>query len=304
MSGSSGGGGSSGAVSYPGYIEDFHEKLLDDTTADTLSLSMVAAVNAAMAANPYTGMTVYDPSNEIADIDTALTAYDAAVTAFAPQTTWDTLFDIVQTKLEADLYSTTEYNLSADEFRAKLEAQLTSDVLPRFQAGMRDINSVVTSSFVLGQSILEDGIDREVALYLSKLKLSGYESKVINILKVTGDLLGLHTQKIEFQRTVAAITSEIGRVKVLLESEADKMQIDWDMEEAKWDVNLFQNMANVLAGPAGGTAIYDVKDRKPSPWAGALSGAATGAVIGGQIAQGYGAAAGAAVGAVAGYLAA
>ena len=41
------------------------------------------------------------------------------------------------------------------EYSNDLGDRLTAEVLPRFRAGMRDINAVVSSAFVLGQAIIE-----------------------------------------------------------------------------------------------------------------------------------------------------
>ena len=299
--GSSGGGGNSGKVSYPAYLQTVHGEVLNDSGGDTLTLSLYDCINAALSNNPFTGVVAYDPASEMADLATALNNYTTDVAGLDFENDWETKLTQVKNKLVAELLSDTELNNDADAFRTKLEAQLTSDVLPRFQAGMRDTNSVLTSSFVIGQSILEDGIDREVANHLSKLRLSAYQDKVDKTTQITDSLLGKEIQKIEFTRTVAALTAEMNRVRILFQMESDKQQTQWDTEEASWRVNLFQNLANMIAAPSGGTAVYDNKDRKNSPWAGALSGAAAGASLGSTSGGGMGVGTGALIGAIAGY---
>jgi len=299
--GGSGGGGSSGKVGYPAYLETLHSDALNHGGADTITHSLYDLLEIADGNNPYLGAVAYDPSSEMVALADALDTYADKVDEFEPSTLWSAGIVFGKADLETYLYSDSDFNDDADAFRDKLEAQLTSDVLPRFQAGMRDINSVMSSSFVIGQSILEDGIDREVAEHLSKLRVAGYMDKIDKVTQWADRFLGASIQKIEFYRTVSALTAEINRIRLLFKMEYDKQQLAWDNESATWQINLFQNLANLIASPSGGTAIYDNKDRKNSPWAGALSGAASGAQIGSSM-GGYGAGIGALVGGVAGYL--
>ena len=52
MGGSSGGGGGSGRVSYPSYMETVHNDWLDATGTDTIEISVTQVMDAALGSSP------------------------------------------------------------------------------------------------------------------------------------------------------------------------------------------------------------------------------------------------------------
>jgi len=54
---------------------------------------------------------------------------------------------------------------AVDSFAATLDDDINANVLPRFEAGMRDINAVVSSAFPIGRAIIEAFRDRDVAKF-------------------------------------------------------------------------------------------------------------------------------------------
>ncbi len=230
---SGGGGGTSGQVSYPAYLQTFHGELLDDTTADALTVSMVDAINAATGSSPYSGVSAFDPATPLAAMDTAIAAVNTFVDALNFQNDWETAvtqgknkFDAVVDKglvlktanpvanleIDGDFDYTTpsgpadidgsfvaptpdaaddigaafrtptpavedEIAASVTAFEAVIDDRLTNTTLPRFKAGLRDINAVQSSSFTLGQAIIEGMQDRDVADYQGKLRIAAILEK-------------------------------------------------------------------------------------------------------------------------------
>ena len=85
--------------------------------------------------------------------------------------------------------------------------------------------------------------------------------------------------------------------------EEKKEQLAIDEADAKWNISLFQPVANFMAGPGGGAIPSGNKPNQAiSALAGGLSGAASGAAIGSAATSGsaaggiYGAVIGAAIG--------
>jgi hypothetical protein len=66
-------------------------------------------------------------------------------------------------------------------YGARLDDTISSDVLPRFQAGMRDINAVQSSAFVIGRAVIEGMRDRDVAMFDADLttKLTAQKDQLI-----------------------------------------------------------------------------------------------------------------------------
>lgn len=86
--------GPSGAVSFPGYMEDFHKYLLLDNGTGVspnlgTSYSEIAAAMLA-AASPYNGVNAYDPDAELDNNDARYSSHNALVTALSAQSDWNT----------------------------------------------------------------------------------------------------------------------------------------------------------------------------------------------------------------------
>lgn len=283
MGGNSGGGGGSGAVSYPTYMQDAHSDWLDDSGGDTLTESMASVMEAAIGNSPWTAQAAYDPDTDIAAILASGTTLQALVTLLSSGTTLDTLI--------ADVLDESRIDDAVTEFAADLDARLTSEVIPRFERGMQDINAVVSSAFVIGRALIEEGQDRQVAKYSADLHMKAFSDDAIRVIQL----------KLEYQKVATSIIAELYRIKIVAKKEQNAVDMDVDDRDAKWDLEVFQYGANMLAGIGGGTG----NTSKPGPSqvqsaiGGALSGAAAGAMVGSAV-PGYGTAAGAVVGGVLG----
>lgn len=287
--GSSGGGGSSGAISYPQAMENTLTQWLNYTTVDAIDKSMATLMNEAVGNSPFTGETAYDPDVEIAAFIAQLADFNAKVDLLSSGTGLDTLISNVLDESRIDD--------AVDEYTADFDAQLTTDVYPRFETGMRDINAVVSSAFVIGRANIEEGRGREVGKFSAALHMKAFGDDAIQVIGM----------KLEYEKAVAHATAEMNRLKITAKKEETDKQLDIDDADAKWDMETFQYGGNLMASIAGGTAqpgIGAEKGQKPSALGGALSGAATGAMVGGMTGSGWGLIIGAVVGGVGGYLAA
>ena len=194
-----GGGGSAGIVGYPAYLEDWHCDLAKHCGASRIAISMTDVMNAALGNDPYTGEIAYNP-------DADITAYEAAVTAFAALLAginepidWAVLFTQAETSIgsptpvaampdvgvigdivvadiadtvDVDGISEAEIVADVDAFADQLDDEITTKVLPRFEAGMLNINAVASSAYAIGKSTIEGFRNREVAKHASTLRLA------------------------------------------------------------------------------------------------------------------------------------
>ncbi len=316
-----GGGGSSGTVDYPPYMKTFHGELLDDSGVDTVTTSLMTVINTAVAGNsPFFGEVAFDPDTDIAVWETAITGFDALVNAITETTDWAALF----TQAEASIPDITagiitEATIVADgvAFADQLDDQITTITLPRFQSGMRDINAVVSSAFVVGEALIEGFRDRDVAKHDSAIRLTAVTKNAELAFRseemVTGarinassQLLRFLIQKYAWEESLVRMTVESRRIKIVAKSEEADTQVTLDEADANWDLEVFQHGANLLAGIGGGVASSKKKKtpKTASAIGGGMAGAATGALVGseiGSIGGGWGALIGAVIGAAAGY---
>jgi hypothetical protein len=76
--------------------------------------------------------------------------------------------------IATDLASAARITDATNTFGDVINDQINSDVLPRFEAGMRDINAVMSSSFVIGRSVIEGMRDRDVAKFQADMYFKSY----------------------------------------------------------------------------------------------------------------------------------
>ena len=102
---------------------------------------------------------------------------------------------------------------SVNQFGNVLDDQISADVLPRFEAGMRDINAVMSSAFVIGRSIIEGMRDRDVAKYQADLRYKAFlqRDSLLGQAYMQDDQLFAQST-LENNRTKAADTMEKSKV--------------------------------------------------------------------------------------------
>ena len=256
------GGGSSGAVSYPAYMETVHNDWLDNTGTDTITSSMVDIMNAAQGSSPWATQLAYDPDTDIASMVTSQGLLQTLVTLLSSGTTLDTLV--------ANILSDTYIDDAVDEFEADANARMVATILPRFQRGMQDINAVVSSAFVLGQSNIEAELARNVNKFSSELHLKSSSDDALRLIQL----------KLEYQKIATTTLIELNRIKIVAKKEENDVNMDIDNRDAVWDLEIFQYGANLLAAISGAAA----GTKGPSQWQSAIGGAFSGAGAGSNIA--------------------
>lgn len=277
--GSGGGGGGSGAIDYPDYMEAWHSMALDDSGADTLTSSLTDVMDAAIGNSPWATATVYNPDADLALMIAAPDELQNLVTLLSNGTTLDTLI--------ADILDHTRVDDAVTEYSADLGARLTAEVLPRFESGMRDINAVVSSAFVIGRAIIEDGQTRQVAKYSADLHMRAFSNDALQVIGM----------KLQYQQVASSMIIEANRMKIVAKKEETEGNNQIEEQDALWDIEVFQYGGNLLAGIGGGT-VNPKEDVTRSKFGSAIGGAMSGAVAGAM----YGATEGALVGSVPGAL--
>jgi hypothetical protein len=196
-------------------------------------------------------------------------------------------------------------------FSDNLDDELTTKVLPRYQGGMRDINAVVSSAFVLGEAFIEGFRTRDVAKHESELRLtaatknadielqegSANLTKDIEVAKMniskdvavenvivtaTEQLVRIFLTDINWSENYARMVVEANRIKIVAKSEENQLEIDIDKGDALWDLSVLKYGNNTLAsiGSASVSEGVDGPSQMQSAVGGAMAGAGAGAMVG------------------------
>lgn len=290
--GGSSGGGSSGKVDYPEYMKTQHQTWL------TALASLITT--ATTGDSPFASDTAYDPTTRITTMDNAVCAFNGVVDALAHETDWESAVDAAVAKIDAAVIDDTTITTDIDAYSDQLDDEITNKVLPAFQGGMRDVNAVYSSAFVMGEAHIYAMRDRDVAKYASELRVKLNLYRVELIKASVSNMLSNLMKRVEFEQSVAHYSIESTRIGVV----ALKEQIDQDILiedlDARWDMDVYQYGANMLAGIGGGS-VSTGSSAGMSKSQSALSGAIAGASIGAG-AGGWAAGAGAVIGGIGGLL--
>lgn len=258
------GGSASGTIDYPSYMKNMHEILLN--TAYTIyqaeaTQSSPYSTWVAVDPNHVFGLAGgwYNPTQAMDDVRsfnfaTTLNSIASAITAFTDGIT-------------------TATNAHA----AVLDTRLTSDIVPRYEGGMRDIGAVSSSAFPIGRAIIESTHDAYVADFDAQQRARKLEK--------TWDLAGQFTlATLDRLRLVAALATEIGRLYVAASHEYSVTAVNMLVRDRAWDSEVLQRAANILASISG-SAVSKNDSVGGSALGGALSGALAGAALGATVAS-------------------
>jgi hypothetical protein len=251
-----GGSGGAGKTDWPAYMTIKH-----DTWMQLLEIDRLVAA----AANPWAPYSAYDP-------DVELTAMIGAVNDYLA------FLNTVTT----DLY----INAAAAAFDASLTATIDATAIARFEAGMRNINAVNSSAFVVGKAIIYARKNEQVATFSASLRLDTF-------LKLAD------TRRVTYQMMI-----DVQKMKIIAKKEEYESQIESDVKEAVWELELYKFGANMLSSIGGASQVTGPSG--PSKTTSALGGAMTGAAVGAMVtpaAPYVGAIVGGLIGGVGGYMA-
>lgn len=275
------GGGNSGAVDFPQYMKDIHNVWINHQL-HSVNYCITDLMNSAWSGDtPFTSAAAYNPDADIAAFNAQGTALSTLVGLLSLSTPLDELVE--------NVLSDTRITEDVDAFANTMDADLNTRVYPRFEAGMRDLNAVMSSAFVIGRTNLEEARGREVGKYQATLRLKAFGD----------DALQLIGMKLQYQQVVAQTITEQRRIAIVAKKEQVEDNMDFDVRDRLWDLEVYQHGMNVLGGIGGGSTPGPKGLTKGQS---ALGGAMAGAAVGTQVKPGWGTAIGAVVGGVAGYL--
>ena len=302
-----GGGGTSGAVEHPTYIEKTYQILVAGNTGDpesgdfTSSIHLLGALSTVLdATNPYASAAAFSPDPFIAlDQGQLQQAEDALIdsTPTIDIDRWEALHDAAKDKADA-LFVGDNIDESVDIYADRTVDEFNANV-NRFSSGMVEANAVHSSAFIIGMSLLESQRIRDINAHRTVLIMENEKAKTEYMKKAIGDMVSLMNMHMGNRLELVRWQTEIGRLGSIAKTEQFAKDIEYDREDALWDITAIGKAANIMAAPGGGTALPEKPSNAASSMSGALSGASTGAAIGSAV-PGVGTAVGAGVGALLG----
>ena len=275
-----------GYVRYAPYIESQHQTFLS---------LMASYRNATVGSSPfsaYVNIEVEDAffgsGYSISNFPSLYDMYGKFMAGLDVEALYDEIFeDATNSPVVSDLVAA-EGSLMDDDIAA--------NSIPRMTAGMRDINSVMSSSFVIGKAAIEDTRTKALSKFSAELKYR---------------LIPVATQRwtshLDWNKMVVSMYSEVMKLYYSAKTDVDEFNYAMAAKDVLWPFTVLDFERAALGALQGAVSTKtDVAGASTASkvLSGALSGAAMGATIGQSIggsawgvsAGGWGAGIGAALG--------
>lgn len=312
---------------YPEYIEDQHAAWL--VGGGGYPYNIKAYLDAAFAltaasGSPYYNATVYDPETDLDEIEERLTDYLSSVDALDPVTDFNSAVTAAAAKkaqfvpdntaIESALtaYNDGEVEDAIDDAVAAFDATETDALnasLNQFCGSMFEARASQTSQFVQGLFQIQAQHRRRVADmrmqltaqakqraadYRAQLTMNVKRTETAYMMQAVQDIERLVYSIADHQFRAHSAKSEFGRMKIVAMNEFDENNLRMEVEDAQWELSLFDFGNKALAAPAGLATSTPKLNKGQNALATMLGGAGVALTAGsmtGSVAVGVGAAA-------------
>jgi hypothetical protein len=255
------GGDSSATVRYAGYIEDKHKDFLNE---------IVVRRTAAIDNSPYASYTAVASDDGFFGVGYTLASFPSLYDMYGKFMAGLDV-EVIYDQIYGDLMEgPVTHNLVSAE-AAFLSDELESDILPRYEVGMRDLNAVMSSTFIIGKALLEETRLKAVAKYSAGLQYA--------LLPIAAQRWQAH---LEWNKAVVLTYAEIMKLYFTAKMDVDNHNTEMLAKNRLWPFTVLdyervaiaalQGATKSTTNAAGGSGV----GRAIS---GALGGAAAGAMM-------------------------
>lgn len=273
MGGGGGGGDTETTIRYAPYVEDYHKSFLADSQSEG---------NQIIDDSPYTGYQTVDILNgffgagyTIASFPSLYDMYGKFMAGLDVENLWEQSY--------GGTVRSEEVNRLAGIQAQFLQDELEENQLPAFQTGMRDINSVMSSSYVIGKSLLFDGVGKNIERYVSELQYK--------LIPIAAERWLRH---LEWNKSVINSYMQVMQLYYSTESAIGTQNIEMIVKNKLWPFTVLDYERANIGALQGATTTKGVAGESGAGQA--IGGAIGGAALGAQVAGPWGAVAGGVLG--------
>jgi len=266
--GSSGGGGGGtniNYVRYAPYIEDKHSHFLS---------AVERYAEKARENNPFKNYDDVDVEDAFFGVGFTISSFPSLYDMYGKFMAGLDI-DALYSQIFTTVTNSPEVNALIAAESVSMDDDIETTSLPRLELGARDLNSVMSSSFIVGKSIVEDAKVKALSKFSAQLKF--------NLIPLAESIWKTH---LEWNKGVVGVYSEIMKFYFSAKTDTDEINYAMAAKSALWHFTVFDFQRACLGALQGATVQKsDVAGASTASkvLSGALSGASMGAMIGGQI---------------------
>jgi hypothetical protein len=246
--GSKGGGSSESTVRWAPYVEAAHIELIENyqtyrtwaLVPDPIKGLYNWDYSGGLISSPFRDFVPLDIEDiffgtglDVSSIDPIYDKYDQLITQLDLNASFNAIF--------ADTVNGTVIDNLVSAQATKLSDDLEQVAYPRFECGLRDINSVISTSFTMGRAVMEQGRTKALAAYDAELRYR-LLPLVVERWKATIDW-----NKLSFDEYVNTL-----KFYVTLKDELDSHTMEIRAKNSLWVFTILEyerGVAAALAGP-------------------------------------------------------
>lgn len=276
--GGGGGGGDSDTettIRYAGYVESAHKNFLNTIRAKRDDV---------IDDSPYGGFTDIDylegffgTGYVIASFPSLYDMYGKFVAGLDVEALFNQILN--------DSLDNTAINAAVSAHAVELEDEITENVHPRFATGMRDINSVISSSYVIGKTLMETAREKALSKYSADLHKA--------MIPIAAQRWSTH---LEWNKAVIQMYAEVMKLYFSAAMDINDFNYQMDARDKLWPFTVLEYERAALGALQGATKTKSDAADGPSTAGRAIGGALTGAAGGWMVGGPVGAAVGGAIG--------
>lgn len=236
------------------------------------------------AGSPFDGEEAYDPDSALSDIESRLSGWLSILDALSTETDYQGFVEKAKVLIDYILDDDADIEVEVQSFADESQPEYLR-TLNRYHSSQGAAGAWNGSSVVFGTALLESERRRQINRYRAALKTQRHSERMNGIMQMTTDLQRNHWQRIDALRVAVLAQLDYGKTKIVTKDNQYQTNLEWDVRDRRWFLELFGPVGNFLGAPAGGVT-QDV--RTPSKLQSGLSGAlgigAAGAMMGNMIA--------------------
>jgi len=176
--------------------------------------------------------------------------------------------DILFSQVFEDTVNAPEVNDLVAAEADLMDDDIDANVLPRFQVGMRDMNSVMSSSFITGKAMIEDARVKALEKFRSELKY--------RLIPIASDRWKAH---LEWNKTTIMTYAEIMKLYFSAKMDVTSFNYNMSVKDKLWPFTILDYERAALGALQGARKTTSGLE-EPSQLQKAISGALTGASVG------------------------
>lgn len=241
-------GSSTQTVRYAPYLEEIHQRYLDDHGAETPSTNFTAVFNTALGKSPYTypatdvdkgffGLRDDDPTltYEIENFPSLWDMFGKFIAGLDVHDLWSDIYE--------DVVHGPDVQAVVSAHAADTQDSIDQDVLPKFLAGMRDINAVQSTAFIIGKALIQDSHVREVNKFSADIRAKAIDNSVT-----------MWSRHLDWSQSVIKVYGEMFRLYYGTKNEMDNTDMERAAKNSLWDLGLFENAKSFIGAMHGAAA--------------------------------------------------